>query len=89
MSRMPSVSQKYPNLYPIDIHVPYLKFSIIDLPLMKITDSDRCNYGNTKTETLRHVFIECLRSALFWHDVEKWLRNSTGKYINITDTHQR
>ena len=46
---------------------------------MKITGSDLCQLCNSYSETIMHLFVNCIHVVELWRDLRKWLKTA----INI------
>ena len=54
------------------------------LKKMKISDSELCHFCN-ETETIEHVYIECLNSSRLWTNTVAWVRDIHDPHFIISD----
>ena len=49
----------------------------------KIEDDDRCTFCNSHTETLSHLFWDCVHVKALWLEIEIWVKQIMDHQINI------
>jgi hypothetical protein len=52
----------------------------------KIEDNDRCTFCNSHTETLGHLFWDCVPVQALWLGIETWVREVTDTNVSINET---
>ena len=51
---------------------------------LNITDSDKCNFCH-QTETLMHMFVECLNVKELWAEIAEYVYNKIHLHINFSN----
>ena len=52
---------------------------------MSISETDRCNLCDSMSQTIIHIFAECVVSQTLWNNISAWILNKTN-YNIIFDT---
>ncbi len=50
----------------------------------KKSDTDKCAFCNTETETIVHLFWECDIAKFIWNQVQNWFKNKTHQNLHLS-----
>ncbi len=53
------------------------------LKKINIRNDDLCTFCNISQETIKHLFIDCPVSKIFWNNVKSWIRTKTNVDLEL------
>ena len=50
---------------------------------LKISDSNLCNLSGSQSESIMHLFSDCIESNELWINVKNWIKNSISHVLDF------